>query len=325
MEFLHHGLPREVRVATWAEPKVIDSKPPERKDYADDLKKILGSWNVCSKEWIIRQYDHEVQGGSALKPLTGAADDGPSDAAVLRPHLGSHRGIALGCGMNPRYGDLDPYQMAANAIDEALRNVVAVGGDPTQTAILDNFSWGNPNDPATLGAIVRASQACHDVAKAYGTPFISGKDSLNNEFHAGGKTIRIPHTLLISALSIVQDVRKCVTMDLKEPGNFLWLVGTTRMELGGSHFNLVNGIEGGRVPTVDPVAGPKVLAAMAEAISQGVARVPRSLGGRARGRRGRDGVRGRARPNMFLEQAHEDADGGVALLSRSRRRGSSSR
>ena len=316
MEFLHHGLPREPRVATWAEPKISDPKPPERTDYAVDLKKILGSWNVCSKEWIIRQYDHEVQGGSVVKPLTGAADDGPSDAAVVRPHLGTNRGIALGCGMNPRYGDLDPYQMAANAIDEALRNVVAVGGDPAQTAILDNFSWGNPNDPATLGAIVRAAQACHDIAKAYGTPFISGKDSLNNEFRTGGKAIRIPHTLLISALSIVPDVRKCVTMDLKEPGNYLWLVGATRMEMGGSHFNLVNGLEGGRVPAVDPVAGPKALAAMARAISMGLVRACHDLseGGLAVAA-AEMAFAGGLGLNMFLEQAQVKAlTGETALL-----------
>jgi phosphoribosylformylglycinamidine synthase II len=316
MQFLHHGLPREPRVATWAEPKVSDPKPPERTDYAEDLKKILGSWNVCSKEWIIRQYDHEVQGGSVVKPLTGAAEDGPSDAAVLRPHLGSLRGIALGCGMNPRYGDLDPYQMAANGIDEALRNVVAVGGDPARTAILDNFSWGNPNDPETLGAIVRASQGCHDFAKAYGTPFISGKDSLNNEFRTAGGTVRIPHTLLISALSIVGDVRKCVTMDLKEPGTFLWLVGTTRMEMGGSHFNLVNGLAGGRVPAVDPVAGPKVLAAIAEAISQGLVRACHDLseGGLAVAA-AEMALAGGLGLNMFLEQAPVKAlSGETALL-----------
>ena len=316
MDFLHHGLPRVTKTATWAEPKIPDPRPPERTDYADDLKKVLGAWNVCSKEWIIRQYDHEVQGGSVVKPLTGAADDGPSDAAVLRPHLGTQRGLAIGCGMNPRLGDLDPYQMAANAIDEALRNVVAVGGDPARTAILDNFSWGNPEDPATLGALVRACQACYEVAKAYGTPFISGKDSLNNEFRTGGKSIRIPHSLLISALSIVPDVRKCVTMDLKEPGNYLWLVGTTRMEMGGSHFYLVNGLSGGRVPAVDTAAGPKVLAAVAKAISQGLARACHDLseGGLAVAA-AEMAFAGGLGLNMFLEQAPVKAlTGETALL-----------
>ena len=176
---------------------------------------------MCSKEWIIRQYDHEVQGGSVIKPLVGVHDDGPGDAAVVAPVLGSWPGFAVGCGMNPRYGDLDPYSMAAAAIDEAVRNVVAVGADPARIAILDNFCWGNTDRPEVLGSLVRAAEACRDVALAYGTPFISGKDSLNNEYHAGGRHIVIPPTLLISALGHVPDVRRCVTMDLKEPGNIL--------------------------------------------------------------------------------------------------------
>ena len=197
---------------------------------AEILKKILSSYSVCSKEWVIRQYDHEVQGGSVVKPLTGASDDGPSDASVLMPVLGSWTGLAVGCGINPRYGELDPYWMAAAVIDEAVRNVVAVGGDPARTAILDNFCWGNVNEPEVLGSLVRAAEACRDVALAFGTPFISGKDSLYNAYTAEGRKISIPGTLLISALAKVNDVRQCVTMDLKEPGNELYLIGATRNE-----------------------------------------------------------------------------------------------
>ena len=124
------------------------------------LLKILAAPNVCSKEWVIRQYDHEVQGGSAIKPLVGAHDDGPGDAAVVAPVLGSTLGLAVGCGLNPRYGDLDPYWMAAAAIDEAVRNVVAVGADPTRIALLDNFCWGNTQRPEVLGSLVRAAEAC---------------------------------------------------------------------------------------------------------------------------------------------------------------------
>jgi len=131
------------------------------------LLKILSNYSVCSKEWLIRQYDHEVQGGSVIKPLTGVKDDGPSDASVLMPVLGSWAGLAVGCGINPRYGDLDPYWMAAAVIDEAVRNVVAVGADPTRTAILDNFCWGNVNEPEVLGSLVRAAEACRDVALAF--------------------------------------------------------------------------------------------------------------------------------------------------------------
>jgi phosphoribosylformylglycinamidine synthase len=272
MEFLHHGLPKFTRQAAWAEPKLAEPEIPERRSYGEDLLAILGAWNVCSKEWIIRQYDHEVQGGSVVKPLTGAANDGPSDAAVVRPVLSSRRAIAIGCGMNPKYGDIDPYAMAANAIDEAIRNVVAVGADPERIAILDNFSWGDPSAPETLGALVRAAQACHDVAVAYGTPFISGKDSLNNEFRAGDRRIRVPHSLLVSALGIVEDAGRCVTMDLKEPGNVLYIIGETRDELGGSHFYARHGQVGASVPRVDPALGRGAFAAVHRAIRAGKAR-----------------------------------------------------
>src|SRR5438132_11165755 len=133
----------------------------------------------------IPQYDHEGKGGPVIKPLVGIRQDGPGDAAVITPVLGSWRGLAVGCGINPRYGDLDPYRMAAAAVDEAVRNVVAVGADPARIALLDNFFWGNTDRPEVLGSLVRAAAAVRDAAVAYSMPFISGKDSLNNEFHAG--------------------------------------------------------------------------------------------------------------------------------------------
>jgi phosphoribosylformylglycinamidine synthase len=275
--FLHDGIPRFERTATFTPATLKPLDLPGKKDYGGDLKKILSSWNVCSKEWIIRQYDHEVQGGSVVKPLTGVANDGPSDAAVVRPALSHYKGLAIANGMNPRYGDLSPYDMAACAIDEAIRNAVAVGGDPERTAILDNFSWGSPENPEHLGALVLAARACHDLAVAYGTPFISGKDSLNNEFRVGGKTIVIPHSLLISAISIVEDVRKCVTMDAKEPGNLLYSAGVTGNHLGGSHLALVNGLSGGQVPKVDPDLGRKIFALVAGAIREGLVRACHDL------------------------------------------------
>jgi phosphoribosylformylglycinamidine synthase len=279
MHFLHEGRPTVVRDAVFE----LQATPPRRGGLdgvklQDVLLRILSTYSVCSKEWVIRQYDHEVQGGSVVKPLVGIANDGPSDAAVLMPVLGSWAGVAIGCGLNPRSGDLDPYRMAAAAIDEAVRNVVAVGADPKRTAILDNFCWGNVNDPAVLGALVRTAEACRDVAIAFGTPFISGKDSLNNTY-AGkqGERLDIPHTLLVSALGRVADVRRCVTMDLKEPGNDLYLVGLTRNELGGSHLYLVTGQTGGEAPRVDLKTAPNVFAAVHAAISQGLLRACHDL------------------------------------------------
>jgi phosphoribosylformylglycinamidine synthase len=286
MQFLHNGRPPVVRQAVYN--KAADqhsslvirhssSSSNQQANFTDDLLRILASPNVASKEWIVRQYDHEVQGGSVMKPFVGVASDGPSDAAVIRPVLGSRRGVAIACGMNPRYGDFDTYHMAASAIDEAVRNCVAVGADPRQIAILDNFCWGDCERPETLGSLVRAAIACHDVAVALGTPFISGKDSLNNEFsytETSGerRTIAIPPSLLISALGQINDVSRCVTMDLKQPGNLLYLVGETRDELGGSHFALVNNFDGGRVPTVVPDRARATFAALHRAIQSGLVR-----------------------------------------------------
>ncbi len=277
MKFLHKGRPPVVRQATFSPSPLLPLAPPHKLDYTDDLLKILASPNVASKEWIIRQYDHEVQGGSVIKPLVGAERDGPSDAAVLRPVLTSRRGVVIACGMNPRFGDFDPYHMAASAIDEAVRNCIAVGADPRQIAILDNFCWGDCEKPETLGSLVRAALACHDLSLAWGTPFISGKDSLNNEFSytdaAGARqTIAIPATLLISAIGQIEDIAKCVTMDLKLPGNLLYLVGETKDELGGSHFALVNGLAGGQVPTVDAETARRTFAAMHDVIHAGLVR-----------------------------------------------------
>lgn len=279
MSFLHDGRPPVVRDATYTPP--TDSPLPSsalvthHSSLSTSLTKILGSLNVCSKEWIIRQYDHEVQAGSVVKPLVGVACDGPSDAAVVRPNLKSQRGVVVSNGMNPHYGDFDPYWMAAAAIDEAVRNCVAVGADPSRIAILDNFCWGNTERPETLGSLVRAALGCKDTAIAFGTPFISGKDSLNNEFSyvdANGQkqTVAIPSSLLISAMGQVADVRTCVTMDLKAAGNLLYLIGETKDELGGSHFALVNGLEGGTVPHVDLQQAPKIFTAVHKAIQSGL-------------------------------------------------------
>lgn len=274
MDVLHNGRPPVIRSAEYQPPTVQPLAPPERDDYMADLKNILSSYNVASKEWIIRQYDHEVQGGSVIKPLVGVQSDGPSDAAVVRPVLDSRRGVVISCGMNPRYGDFDTYHMAASAIDEAMRNCVAVGADPSRVAILDNFCWGDCEKSETLGSLVRAAIACHDVSLVLETPFISGKDSLNNEFSyvdtdGNKQTIAIPSSLLISAMGQVDDVGQCVTMDLKAAGNRIVMVGTTRDELGGSHFSLVNKLDGGQVPTVDPQQAKLTFAAMHQAIQTG--------------------------------------------------------
>jgi phosphoribosylformylglycinamidine synthase subunit PurSL len=272
MHFLHHGRPDVVRQASWAPPAFPPLVLPDHRDYTSDLIAILQHGDVCSKESLVRQYDHEVQGRTVLKPLVGTDDDGPGDAAVVLPVRGSTRGLAVACGINPRYGELDPYAMAACVIDEAIRNCVAVGADPSQVALLDNFCWGNTERPETLGSLVLAARACHDIALAYRAPFISGKDSLNNEYTHEGRSLAIPPTLLISAIAPVPDVRSCVSMDLKEPGNVLVILGLTRLELGGSLWAHHAGAAGGRVPHVDAALGNKIFAALHQAIRRRLVR-----------------------------------------------------
>ncbi|MGQ0613565.1 MAG: phosphoribosylformylglycinamidine synthase subunit PurL [Planctomycetaceae bacterium] len=263
MEFLHEGLPKRPRAASWSPPPPTPASPPAPVSAAD-LLALLSHGNVCSKEWIVRQYDHEVQAGSAIKPLVGPEGRGPGDAAVVVPLLGSRRGVVIANGICPRFGDLDPYAMAQCAVDEAHRNAVCVGADPERIALLDNFSWGDCTRPEVLGAMVRAARGCHDAALLFGSPFISGKDSLNNEFRTDTGSIRIPHTLLISALGRIEDVTKAVTSDLKRPGSRLVLVGSSYDESGGALFR--GG--GGRVPRVRATA-PAVLRAVAAAIASG--------------------------------------------------------
>jgi len=271
MEFLHDGVPKYSREAVWQSPQLSEPSIAEKDNYNDELLQILGSYNVASKEWVIRQYDHEVQGGSVVKPLTGAANDGPSDAAVVQPKLDSDKGLAISCGMNPLYGDIDPYWMALAGIDEAIRNLVCVGGRADRVALLDNFCWGDCTKPETLGPLVRAAQACYDGAMAFEAPFVSGKDSLNNEFACeDGSQISIPSTLLISAMSIVDDVNKCVTMDAKKASNLLFIVGETKNELGGSHYYKIKGHLGANIPMLDLGTSPRIARKISDAIAEGL-------------------------------------------------------
>jgi len=264
MAFLHDGLPTRARQAVWS-PPAPPTLPSNEADVPALLLDSLKNGNVCSKEWIVRQYDHEVQAGSAIKPLVGREGRGPGNASAVVPVLGSLRGVAIGNGICPQYGDYDPYRMAMCAVDEAIRNVVSIGADPDRIAILDNFSWGDCKKPEVLGAMVRACEGCYDAALLYGTPFVSGKDSLNNEFRGEGETIRIPHTLLISALGQIDDVTKCVTSDAKKAGNKLVLVGLTWNETGGGFLG------GGEIPQVRETA-PATMRAMAAAIAAGSVR-----------------------------------------------------
>ncbi len=272
MDFLHHGIPMPTRKAVVARstgvPPVPKGAAVHGRDARATLLKLLAHPNIASKHWIIRQYDHEVQGGSVVKPLLGPQQIGPSDAAVVRPKLGSFKGVAIGCGLAPHIED--SYAMAVVAIDEAVRNVVSVGGDPDKIAILDNFCWPSVDDERTMGTLVRACEACRDAALAYGIPFISGKDSLHNQFTNSetGQVIRIPNTLLISAIGVIDDVRRCVTMDLKSRPNRVCLVATRDANdlaaLARTHRLVAEAIRGGQVLSCHDVSDGGVGVALAE-------------------------------------------------------------
>jgi len=285
MSFLHDGIPMPTRKAT-VSARTTGGSPVSFVDNnehgwaargtKDRLLATLAHPNVASKHWVIRQYDHEVQGGSAIKPLIGPQQMGPSDASVVRPKLGSRKGVVIGNGMAPAV--LDPYQMAIAAIDEAVRNVVCVGADPNRTAILDNFCWPSVDDEKTMGTLVAACEACRDAALAYGIPFISGKDSLHNQFTDSetGKVLRIPNTLLISAIGIIDDIRKAVTMDFKTTGHTIAIVRpkagkSSLSDLSTLHRAVATTLARGAVAACHDVSDGGAITAIAEmAIASGI-------------------------------------------------------
>jgi phosphoribosylformylglycinamidine synthase subunit PurSL len=252
--FLHDGRPTRQMIA--AHP--IVSPPTDVRDatavLANASKLLLGVLShsdVRSNEDVVRGYDHEILGATIGRPYLGSADDGPADAAVLAPLARSGtRGLAIGIGMNCRSGVVDSYRLAGAAIDEAIRNTVCVGANPDQIVLLDNFSWGDPRRPEMLGRLVDAVEGCVEGANAFRAPFVSGKDSLNNEYETADGTRRsIPPTLVITALGILPDAEKLITSDAKRADNVLVLVGPSGTDLRGSVLDSVLGIDGpGNVP-----------------------------------------------------------------------------
>ena len=270
MHVLHEGIPKITKSAVYAPPRLKAEQLPKSADLTQALCTALSHYNVASKESVIRIYDHEVQGTSVIKPLTGVCTDGPSDAAVLRPRLGSDRGIAVSNGINVRFGMIDPFAMSAACIDEAIRQIIAVGGSLERIALLDNFCWGNPDKPDRLGSLVRCAEGCYEIALGFGTPFISGKDSLYNEYMEKGKSLAIPGTILISAIGIIDDVRRCVSMDFKTPGNSIYMLGTTYDELGGSIYLANHQQLGAHVPLMHVKAAMKIYHATHKAMQAGL-------------------------------------------------------
>lgn len=269
MSFMHDGIPTPTRTATWSAPEQ-DHGQANDVPVKDALLTLLAHPNIASKHWIVRQYDHEVQGNTIIKPLVGPKGIGPGDASVVEPVPGSGQGLSVGCGLVTGLSD-DPYTMTLAAIDECMRNIVCVGTDPSRVAILDNFCWPSCNKPENLGSLVRAAQACYDGAKAYKTPFVSGKDSLNNQFTTeDGETIEIPPTLLITGMGIVPDVDMCTTSDAKKPGNTLVLVGNPQGKFKGSHASMCGFTMSNHAPMLDLKAGPQTAMAVHTLIKSGL-------------------------------------------------------
>jgi len=277
MEFLHDGVPKMCLPAK-LEPVALTAPVLEaRSDLNDDMKAVLGALNVASKESFVRMYDHEVQGNSVVKPFQGAESDGPGNAGVVRPDPNSKKGVAVACGITPKYADLDAYHMMACAIDEAVRNLVATGAKMGTIAGLDNFCWPDPVESEKtpdgahkMAQLVRCCEALKEVCVAYDIPLISGKDSMKNDYKIGDTKISIPPTVLFTASAILDDADQVVTMDVKRPGDTVYVLGETKDELGGSEYLSLSQQLGDRVPTVDPLRARARYEALHQAITQGL-------------------------------------------------------
>lgn len=293
MDFMHDGVPQMRLEARWERPLAFapgrfGPQAPRSGSVRADvgargldqkglLLRMLGRLNICSKEYIIRQYDHEVKGGSVVKPLVGVQRDGPADAAVWRPLLDSESGIVLSHGICPKFSDADTYWMMANAIDEAVRNAVAAGADPERLAGVDNFCWCDPvqsektpDGKYKLAQLVRAAKALEHFCLSYGVPCISGKDSMKNDYTGGGGKISIPPTVLFSILGYIPDVARAVTSDFKRPGEAVYLLGFTHNELGGSELASEIGLSGGTVPQVDAASAKRRYLFVHQAMREGL-------------------------------------------------------
>ncbi len=284
MEFLHRGDPQYELEAQYIK-KDFEEPEVDISDHGQVLRLMLQRLNICSKEEKARQYDHEVKGRSVIKPFAGCDFDVPSDATVMLAELGQPgaaglMGIVLAEGINPFYSDIDPYWMAASVVDEAVRRVVAIGGDPGYIAALDNFCWPNvvkenmPERSHKLAQLVRANQGLYDFCKSYRLPLISGKDSMSNDCTLTDPPISIPPTLLLSVVSRISDVSRAVTLDLKNPGDLVYILGETMEEMGGSEFYRFYGEQnrgrpyiGNGVPRVKPEAARKLYRLLAGAMA----------------------------------------------------------
>ena len=289
IEYMHEGLPQLQLKAKWIPPHFDEPEFKDR-DVEKDMVELMGRLNLCSCEYKARQYDHEVKGLSVIKPYTGVKRDVASDATVYMAEPLGTEGIVLAAGILPRYSDIDTYHMMASCIDLAIRRAVAAGADPDHIAGLDNFCWPDPvqsektpDGEYKMAQLVRANQALYDYTKAFLCPCISGKDSMKNDSTRGGRKISIPPTVLFSTIGKIDDIRHAVSLDAKLAGDSIYVIGTTKAELGGGeYFNMLNA-HGNNVPKVDAAAASKLYHVLADIIKSDIPRsiITPALGGLA--------------------------------------------
>ena len=284
MNFLHDGCPITKKTGKYVPSSFSEPVFAEPKNYNAILKKLLASWDICSKEPIVRQYDHEVQGTSVLKSFTGPQADVPNDASVIAPLLGKKTGMAVSHGMFPIFNRIDPYWGAAGAIDEAVRNMVAVGVNPAKIALIDNFIWPTPEE-RELGDLDRSVDACVDVSIGLRMPFVSGKDSLSSTYKAtDGSVIKIPPTLCISAFAPIKNIDRTISSDFKGVGNEIYIISQTKPELGGSAYYALKNNVGNSVPKYNAKGSLKKYKKIYQAIQ-----------------------------NKYIISAHDCSEGGIAV------------
>ncbi len=286
LAFLHDGVPRKHMTAEWAAPKLSEPELPEPDDHGEVLLQLLGADDICSRERVIRQYDHEVKGKTIIKPLMGASGVAPQDAAVMRLGFDDYDGVAISNGILPRYGDIDAYAMSAGAFDEAVRQIVAVGGqlpDPEDPhnrfwTVNDNFCVPdsdfhpetNPDGKYKLAQLVRMAEALYDMSTFFGIPMTSGKDSMKNDFRMGDTKISVPPTILYSMVARVPDVRRTVCSQFQSAGDVICLLGRTHDELGASQYYKLHGELGANVPRVRKEQAKELYGLVATAIRKGM-------------------------------------------------------
>lgn len=294
LAFLHHGLPQKIMRSEWATPILEPPRWPENLDLAASLLQLLASPNICSRESLVRQFDHEVQGRSVVKSFMGAQGHAPQDAAVQRLDFAGWAGLIVSNGIAPRYGLLDPYAMSAGSFDKAVRQIIAVGGrlpeaqDPTAPwwSACDNFCMPdsaydaakNPQGARKMGALVRMNQALFDVATAYGVPLTSGKDSMKNDLEVGDQRISVMPTVLYSVVAGMDDIRRAVTTEFKRPGDAIFVLGETYNELGGSALLQALDQLGRNAPQLRPARAKDLYQRISRATGQGLVASCHDLG-----------------------------------------------